>query len=122
MDHIRSFSDQNQTTGQFYVKRDYVGPKLSYKVKNENCNKLIIWTIFDRSGQSQIKIQYNVKWDYVRPKLTNRKCASKINWNISGYSRFVLQNWCELICNKFPVVRNKFCNNLLQYRFMTYCF
>ena len=31
MDHIRSFSNQNQTTEQFYVKRDYIGPKLSYR-------------------------------------------------------------------------------------------
>ena len=33
MDHIRPFSNQNQTTEQFYVKRDYVGPKLSYRVR-----------------------------------------------------------------------------------------
>ena len=34
------FSNQNQTTDQLYVKRDYVGPKLSYRecVSKTNSN------------------------------------------------------------------------------------
>ena len=35
-----------------------------------------------------MQLQFNVTWDYLRPQLNYRKCASKINWNISGCSRF----------------------------------